>query len=55
MEVYGMSDATAGLTFVTCLLLGAGIGMLFGHLEAGGAIGLGLGIVSIALFRKNNK
>ncbi|CDQ41135.1 MULTISPECIES: hypothetical protein [Virgibacillus] len=47
-----MSDATAGLTFVTCLLLGTGVGMLFGQLEAGGAIGLGLGIITIGVFRK---
>ncbi|WP_165769044.1 hypothetical protein [Virgibacillus profundi] len=47
-----MKYASVGFTFIVCLLLGAGIGLLFGNLEVGGAIGFGAGIISIALFRK---
>ncbi|MFD2630547.1 hypothetical protein [Oceanobacillus kapialis] len=50
-----MSEATVGITFITCLLLGAGIGLLLGNLEAGGAVGLLTGVLSIVLFRKNKK
>lgn len=47
-----MDAANAGLMFVICLLLGTGIGLLFGSLEMGGWIGLGAGLVSVAVFRK---
>ncbi|WP_165767990.1 hypothetical protein [Virgibacillus indicus] len=47
-----MEYAGAGFTFAVCLFLGAGIGLLLGNLEAGGAVGLGAGIISVVLFRK---
>jgi hypothetical protein len=47
-----MDLANTGIMFIACLLLGAGIGLLFGNLEAGGAIGLGAGLISIVVFRK---
>jgi hypothetical protein len=50
-----MSEASVGLTFITCLLVGSGIGLLLGNLEAGGAVGLLSGILSIVLFRKGKK
>lgn len=50
-----MSTEISGFIFICCLLLGLGMGMLFGSIRTGGAIGLGLGIVVIALFRKGKK
>ncbi|WP_156960051.1 hypothetical protein [Oceanobacillus manasiensis] len=50
-----MSEASVGLTFITCLLLGSGIGLLLGNLEGGGAVGLLIGITSVVLFRKKKK
>ncbi|WP_164214436.1 hypothetical protein [Virgibacillus sp. YIM 98842] len=47
-----MNLANTGIAFITCLLLGAGIGLLLGNLEAGGAIGLGAGLIFVAVFRK---
>lgn len=35
----------SGSIFVGCLLLGTGIGMLFGHAGPGAVIGLGLGFI----------
>ncbi|MEC5425459.1 hypothetical protein QGM71_18420 [Virgibacillus sp. C22-A2] len=47
-----MNYAGVGFAFVTCLFLGAGIGMIFNNLELGGALGLGAGFLILALFRK---
>ncbi|MFA1820954.1 hypothetical protein ACDX78_12350 [Virgibacillus oceani] len=47
-----MDLTKTGIMFIACLIFGAGIGMLFGSLEAGGTIGLGAGLVSIVIFRK---
>lgn len=42
----------SGIVFICLLLVGAGIGALVGDVKIGSAIGLGTGIVVIALFRQ---
>jgi Na+/proline symporter len=44
-----------GVVFVGCMFLGAGIGMLFGKMEAGGAIGMGIGFIAMAYLWATNK
>ncbi|WHX25327.1 hypothetical protein QNH47_14335 [Virgibacillus halodenitrificans] len=48
-----MNYSGVGLIFISCLSVGSGVGLLFGALEAGGAIGLGAGILFTAIFRKS--
>lgn len=48
-----MNYSGVGLIFISCLSVGAGVGLLFGELEVGGTIGLGAGIVLTAIFRKS--
>lgn len=50
-----MSIEQSGFIFIICLFLGAGLGMLLGSIKIGGAIGLGLGIVAIAVFRNERR
>lgn len=40
-----------GLVFVASMFIGAGIGLLFGRPDAGGAIGMGIGFLLMALLR----
>jgi len=40
-----------GIVFVGCMFLGAGIGMIFNSEEIGGAIGMGVGFISMAIIR----
>ncbi|MBM7599647.1 hypothetical protein JOC34_002015 [Virgibacillus halotolerans] len=47
-----MNVEKSGLVFLGLLLLGAGIGAFAGDVKIGSAIGLGAGIITIALFRK---
>jgi hypothetical protein len=42
----------SGIAFIGLLLLGVGIGAIAGDVKVGSAIGLGAGIIAIALFRK---
>jgi len=44
----------AGLIFVACMFIGAGIGLIFGRPDAGGAIGMGFGFLLMALIRERN-
>jgi len=39
--------AIGGVVFVGCIILGAGIGMLYDAVAAGGAIGLGIGFIGM--------
>lgn len=41
----------SGLLFVASMFIGAGIGMLFGQVAVGGAIGVGVGFLLMALIR----
>ncbi|SHG57615.1 hypothetical protein [Ornithinibacillus halophilus] len=43
----------AGIAFISCLLLGTGIGLLFGKFEIFGSIGFGIGLFAVALLRIN--
>ena len=43
-----------GLVFVALMFIGAGIGLLFGRPDAGGALGMGLGFLAMAYLRAKN-
>ena len=51
----GMSEEKgkeiAGLVFVACMFIGAGIGLLFGRPDVGGAIGMGIGFLLMGVLR----
>jgi peptidoglycan/LPS O-acetylase OafA/YrhL len=40
-----------GLIFVACMFIGAGIGLLFKRPDVGGAIGMGIGFLLLAIVR----
>ncbi|MCL6445955.1 MAG: hypothetical protein K6T83_21345 [Alicyclobacillus sp.] len=40
-----------GSAFVGCIIMGFGLGLLFGQVLAGSVIGLGAGFLAMALFR----
>ena len=44
-------NSIGGLVFVACMFIGAGIGMLFNETAAGGAIGMGIGFLIMAILR----
>lgn len=47
-----MNYESGGLAFVGCIVLGTGIGMLLDNAGTGSVIGLGVGFIAMALFRK---
>lgn len=42
-------SAIGGVIFVGCMFLGAGLGMLFGKVAVGGAMGMGVGFIGMGL------
>ena len=44
-------EERAGLVFVALMFIGAGVGLLFGRPDVGGAIGMGLGFLAMAILR----
>ncbi|HDI86540.1 MAG TPA: hypothetical protein ENF83_03955 [Candidatus Korarchaeota archaeon] len=44
-------EERAGLVFVALMFIGAGVGLLFGRPDVGGAIGMGLGFLAMAVLR----
>jgi len=44
-------EKTSGLVFVALMFIGAGIGLMFGRPDVGGAIGMGLGFLAMALLK----
>lgn len=50
-----MNAQKAGIAFFSCLLTGCGLGIVFGNLEVGGGIGLGLGCLSVLFLRDKSK
>ena len=42
---------TSGLVFVACMFIGGGIGLLFGRPDVGGAVGMGVGFLLMAVLR----
>ena len=38
-------SAIAGIMFAGCMSIGAGLGLLFGHVAVGGALGMGVGFI----------
>jgi hypothetical protein len=38
-----------GLAFVACMFIGAGVGLAFGRPDVGGAIGMGVGFLSMGI------
>ena len=45
----GRAWTLAGLSFIACILFGAGIGLLCGRPDVGGSIGVGAGFLVLAL------
>lgn len=43
----------AGLMFVGCMFVGAGLGLFFGHVAAGGALGMGVGFLAMGVVWAN--
>ena len=41
------SSSVGGVVFAGCMFLGAGTGMLFNEMEIGGALGMGVGFISM--------
>ena len=41
----------SGLVFVACMFIGGGIGLLFGRPDVGGAVGMGVGFLLMAILR----
>ena len=48
MENDKSGAAIGGVVFTGCLLLGAGIGMIYNQVKIGGAIGMGVGFLAMA-------
>jgi hypothetical protein len=48
-----MNHVRSGLAFLGFLTVGTGIGMFFDNTEAGGAVGFGLGMLSILVLRRD--
>jgi len=40
-----------GLVFVACMFIGGGLGLAFGRPDVGGAIGMGVGFLLMAMLR----
>lgn len=49
-----MNYVRSGLAFFGFLITGTGVGMFLNHVEAGGTVGFGLGILSILVLRKED-
>ena len=50
------SSAIGGVAFAGCMFIGAGIGMIYGKVKIGGAIGMGVGfLVMAAIWMYYNK
>jgi hypothetical protein len=49
-----MNYVKSGLAFFGFLIVGTGIGWLLHNVEAGGAVGFGLGMLSILVLRRDN-
>ncbi|MFD1850916.1 hypothetical protein [Oceanobacillus bengalensis] len=49
-----MNDALLGILFLACLVLGMVCGMVFQSIEIGGAVGLGVGLIILILFRRKD-
>ena len=44
-----------GLVYVACIIIGLGIGMLFGKTAEGTIIGVGVGLLAMAILRLKAK
>lgn len=42
-------SAIGGVVFVGCMFVGAGLGMLYGKVAVGGAIGMGVGFIAMGV------
>jgi len=45
------SKHAAGLVYVACIIIGLGIGMIFGKTAEGAIIGVGVGLLAMAILR----
>ncbi len=48
MEKQKSGSQIGGVVFAGCMFIGAGIGMLMGAVQVGGAIGMGVGFLAMA-------
>lgn len=53
LGVLTMNYVKSGLAFFGFLFTGMGVGLFFHNIEAGGAVGFGLGILSMVVFRRD--
>ena len=49
------SKHVEGLVYVACVIIGLGIGMIFGKTAEGAIIGVGVGLLAMAVFRMRAK
>lgn len=54
MGVQVMNYVRSGMAFFGFLITGTGVGLFFHNIEAGGAVGFGLGILSILVLRRDD-
>lgn len=47
----GEDTHIGGLVFVACMFVGGGLGLLFDRPDVGGAIGMGVGFLAMALLK----
>ncbi|GGA77780.1 hypothetical protein [Ornithinibacillus halotolerans] len=50
-----MNNVKSGIAFLGFLFTGFGVGLFMNNIEAGGAVGFGLGMLSILIMRKDKK
>ncbi len=48
MEKQKNGSSIGGVVFVGCMFIGAGLGMAYGKVQVGGAIGMGIGFLAMA-------
>ena len=49
------SKHVEGLVYAACVIIGLGIGMIFGKTAEGAIIGVGVGLLAMAIFRMRAK
>ncbi len=47
MEKQKSGSQIGGIVFVGCMFIGAGIGMMLGKVQVGGAMGMGVGFLAM--------
>ena len=50
-DIMAEEERVSGLLFVALMFIGAGIGLLFGRPDVGGAVGMGVGFLAMAFIK----